>query len=99
MTDSLFDSVPKRIALRLHEKYERETNEVTAQFLEENHQCTQQLDYFEHLIAPQEWSKRMYIVLDLYCKANPEVTLKTIDHPVFAVTKSDSLYVSPSLNP
>lgn len=95
MFDSLFVSVPKRIILRLHEQYEQQTNEVTEQFLNEHHQ-SRHLDHFEHLIAPQEWSRRMYIVLDLYCKANPEVKLQTLDHPVLAVSKPDSLYASPS---
>lgn len=85
--------LPQRIVLRFHVKFEREERAIIDTFFE-LHGPDPIPDYYSHLCPPNESSK-MHIVLDLRCKTFPAVDLRAIEHKVFKVRKSDTLYVSP----
>lgn len=48
-------------------------------------------DYFSHSIAPNENSSKMHIVLDIYCKAQPDIDIRNIAYTVFKVKRNKSL--------
>lgn len=80
---------PKRIVLRFHQKYEHEPGTITRRFFEAVNIDPHE-DYFPHLCPPDD-STKMHLVIDLYCKSFPSVTLDEISHEVYRVKKTGDL--------
>jgi hypothetical protein len=89
------ESEPKRVVLRFHVKHEREEVAINKRFFELYGPKPPNNDFFSHLIAPQEYSNNMYIVLDIRCKSHPAFDNRTIAYEVFNVRRRDELYVKP----
>jgi hypothetical protein len=83
-------TIPKRIVLRFHEKYQFEEAAINETFFALFGPKPAN-DYYSHLCAAGESSK-MQIVLDLHAKTNPVVDLDAIAYEVFKVKKDDQLY-------
>ena len=80
-------SIPKRIVLRLHTKYELQEAEIIQRFFSLYYPTLRdEGDYYSHLCAPNI-STKTHIVLDLYCSTCPDIDLNTIEHQVLRVAK------------
>ncbi|KAK5246699.1 hypothetical protein LTS13_008095 [Exophiala xenobiotica] len=83
-------SDPRRIVFRFPVTYELEEAAIVMGFFGMFGRDPQD-DYFSHLMAPNESSTKMHIILDMHCKTVPEVNLDDIEYEVFKVKKNNEL--------
>lgn len=82
----------RRIVFRFPATYEVEEGAIIARFFTLVGLDPQD-DYVSHLVAPlNETPTKMHIILDMHCKTNPKVDLKTIKYEVYRVKKNQDLY-------
>ena len=91
-SEAMSQITAKRIVLRLHERYSREKNSIETAFFESQGLDPME-DYFTHICADYYSPSKLYFVLDLNCKAIPNVDPSEISLQVFKVSKDDILYV------
>lgn len=83
---------PKRVVLRLNEKYELQEAEIIERFFTQFGPKPVD-DFFSHL-CPANESSNMHIVLDIHCRTVSTVELQTIPYEVFKVRKNNELYAN-----
>lgn len=85
------DPIPRRIVLRLHERYEQEWAAVIDTYFAFSGLDLND-DFYPHLMAPN-MSSKMHIVLDLRCKTMSPTDISAMVYEVFKVKKTGKMGV------
>lgn len=84
---------PKRVVLRFCVDYAMEEEAIINDFFTK-FGLDPGDDYYYHYVPPHT-SMYVHILLDMYCKTNPEADLDTVTYEIFKVKKNTSLFVKP----
>ncbi|KAJ9644787.1 uncharacterized protein PV06_08302 [Exophiala oligosperma] len=84
---------PKRVVLRFCVDYAMEEEAIINDFFTK-FGLDPGDDYYYHYVPPHT-SMYVHILLDMYCKTNPEADLDTVTYEIFKVKKNTSFHFLP----
>jgi hypothetical protein len=85
-------ATPKRVVLRCPERYFRNQAAMVIDFFKWQDLQNEE-DYFTHICYEPSSPSKLFLVLDLHCNRVPNVDLSSLEHQIFQVSKTDTLYV------
>ena len=93
MVDPSVHCVPHRVVLWIRSDNLWDERQIIQDYFKQ-HDIAPHEDYFSHVKPSNSSSKRAYIVLDVHCKAVPDVDVYKVEHKVYRVRKAaDSGYL------
>lgn len=88
------DHVPRRIVLDAPERHFAVEYDMITAFFDSQNLKRSEVDFYTHVLFEPTRPSRLFFVLDLHCKAVPDVDLHKLQLQVYRVSKQRPLYVN-----